>query len=235
MSAVVPSSELSPGTAGRLSPEKNLICPLCAAAGRLFYADPRTERAYGVCPRCSLHYMSPTDRLSLSQEATHYRLHNNDVTDLRYQAFVRPLYDEVRRHFPPGAVGLDFGAGPGPALAEMLRRDGYDVSLYDPIYWPNAAALAVGRYDFIVASEVVEHFYHPRDEFIRLRTLLKEGGMLAVMTLFLAPEITFADWHYRRDPTHVVFYSPESLMWIKDQVGFSELTTDGSRVAVFRR
>jgi hypothetical protein len=33
------------------------------------------------------------------------------------------------------AKGLDFGAGPGPVIATILREQHYKVDLYDPYYW----------------------------------------------------------------------------------------------------
>jgi len=37
------------------------------------------------------------------------------------------------------------------------------------------------------------------------------GGWLAVMTIFQTDDTAFAGWHYRRDPTHVVFYREETF------------------------
>ena len=36
--------------------------------------------------------------------------------------------------------------------------------------------------------------------------LVRPGGWLAVMTCFQTDDARFAGWHYRKDPTHVVFY-----------------------------
>ena len=45
-----------------------------------------------------------------------------------------------------------------------------------------------------------------------MTALVRDGGLLAVLTSF-QPERAdqFAGWHYRRDPTHVVFYAGETL------------------------
>ena len=50
--------------------------------------------------------------------------------------------------------GLDFGAGPGPALAAMMSEDGFDVAIYDPFFQPDAEALQ-RKYDFITSTETV--------------------------------------------------------------------------------
>ena len=69
-------------------------------------------------------------------------------------------------------------------------------------------------YDFVVCSEVAEHCHRPAEEFPRLDGLLKPGGRLGIMTGILTDDDRFADWHYRRDPTHVVFYRPETFAHI---------------------
>ena len=67
---------------------------------------------------------------------------------------------------------------------------------------------------------MVEHFHHPADEFRRLQGLLKPGGWLGVMTRFQTDDARFAQWHYRRDPTHVVFYRETTLRWLAQHHGW---------------
>ena len=43
------------------------------------------------------------------------------------------------------------------------------------------------------------------------------GGWLGVMTTFLTEDSLFENWHYRRDPTHVVFYAEQTFEIIADQ------------------
>jgi hypothetical protein len=76
------------------------------------------------------------------------------------------------------------------------------------------------RYHFITCSEVAEHFHDPAAEFARLAGLLQPGGTLAVMTRWLADGVDFARWHYRRDPTHVVFYRPATFRHLAQQHGW---------------
>lgn len=79
------------------------------------------------------------------------------------------------------------------------------MTVYDPLFFDEPRALTQS-YDFITCSEVAEHFHRPAEEFRLLDCLLKPGGLLAVMTTFQTDDAAFAGWHYRRDPTHVVFY-----------------------------
>ncbi len=108
---------------------------------------------------------------------------------------------------------MDFGCGPGPLLANMLREHGYQVRLYDPFY-ANDVDCLMQRYDFITCTEVVEHLRQPKQEFERLFALLQPYGILAVMTKLVIDAEAFAKWHYKNDPTHICFYSRESLQWL---------------------
>ena len=211
-----------------------LDCPLCKISGTLLYVDAVTSKGYVHCRGCDLRFLRASDRLSLDAEQAHYEHHNNDVDDFRYQAFVSPACDEIRKRVSVGASGLDFGCGPASAAAKLLRDCGYKVELYDPIFLPDARALE-RDYDFVVATEVVEHFFAPLAEFQKLHGLLKVGGALVVMTLLVSDEVDFDRWYYRIDPTHVAFYSAETFDWIMNQTGFSCVEIISPRVVVLTK
>jgi len=181
-----------------------LDCPVCGAAGARRFAliDGLAYRRYGICAARFLeprHHPAPEDELAI------YRLHRNDVDDAGYRAFLSRLAAPLLARLAPGAEGLDYGCGPGPALAAMLSDAGHGMALYDPFFAPDPAPLA-RRYDFVTCTETAEHFHNPAAEFARLRALLRPGGWLGVMTCFQTDDACFAGWHYRSDPTHVVFY-----------------------------
>ena len=83
---------------------------------------------------------------------------------------------------------------------------------------PDAAALS-GEYDFITATEVVEHLHHPGVELARLWSLLRPGGCLGVMTKLVRDPDAFAGWHYKNDPTHVCFFSEHTWQWWAQRQG----------------
>lgn len=164
---------------------------------------------------------------------TRYDHHHNDVNDPGYRKFVKPLVDQVRLKFGPEAKGLDYGAGPGPVAAELLKEEGYNVTLYDPFYWPDSTVLN-GKYNYIICSEVIEHFRLPAGEFCRLRLMLEPNGSLFCMTEILSDQLDFTGWYYKNDPTHVFFYHRRAFDWIKESCGFSRLTILG-RLIHFER
>jgi hypothetical protein len=209
-----------------------LACPLCASYESRPLATDAGE--YFHCGECDLRFLHHGARLDAHEEKTRYQSHENQIDDPGYRKFLEPLFHEIGARVRPGAHGLDFGAGPGPALADMFRVANFNVEIYDPYFWPDESKLEQ-TYDFVVASEVVEHLYSPAEEFARLFSLLKPGGHLGLMTLLVEPHTDFATWYYRRDPTHVVFYSRATFEWIAHRFGFSELSFRGERVVTLRR
>lgn len=176
---------------------------------------------YVRCPGCDLISLDPSRRPLPLDEVVRYTSHHNSADDEGYRRFLCRLSDPVRARLDLGAEGLDFGCGPSPVLADMLTQAGYPTVGYDPVFRPNVELLA-RRYDFVVCSEVVEHFHHPAADFAVLGGLLAAGGgLLGIMTRFHRPEVPFEAWWYRRDPTHVCFYSETTMLWIATHHGWS--------------
>lgn len=188
-------------------------CPLCGAEEAIRQPATDDERRYLACPRCDLVYLDPAQHLSIMAERERYELHENYPDDTEYVRFLRRLADPVVERLQPGARGLDFGCGPAPVLAELLTRGGFPCTAYDPFFAPDETLLAE-RYDYVTCSEVVEHARNPAKMFATLQSLLRPGGLLGVMTRFIPDDEPFASWWYRRDPTHVSFYSLATMRWI---------------------
>ncbi len=93
------------------------------------------------------------------------------------------------------------------------------MALHDPFFHPNPEAMD-RTYDFVTCTETAEHFHRPADEFARLMSLVRPAGWLAIMTCFQTDDTQFANWHYRRDPTHVVFYREETLRFLAAACGW---------------
>ena len=194
-------------------------CPVCRSANPspLMILDGVT---YWYCGTCEARFLDPLHHPSRGDEHRRYLSHQNDPDDPRYRKFLARLTDPLLARLPPASSGLDYGCGPGPALAAVVREAGHRMALYDPFFSPDEAPLAV-QYDFVTCTETAEHFHRPADEFDRLFGLVRPGGWLAIMTCFQTDDASFADWHYRRDPTHVVFYRSTTLVHLAHQRGWT--------------
>lgn len=94
----------------------------------------------------------------------------------------------------------------------MLREARPSVALYDSFFAPDEDLLNVS-YDFICATEVVEHLHRPGPELERLWALLPSDGWLGIMTKLVRDPAAFTRWHYKNDPTHVYFFSADTWRW----------------------
>ena len=186
-------------------------CPLCGSSDYQEFSFD-TRRHYLRCQQCLLVFVPARYRLTRELELREYDKHENAIDDPGYRRFLGRLFDPLVQRLPAGASGLDFGCGPGPALAHMLSEAGFQVRLYDSFYQPDDGALT-GVYDFICATEVVEHLHRPGAELERLWGLLHPGGVLGVMTKLVIDAQAFSRWHYKNDPTHVCFFSRETWQW----------------------
>jgi hypothetical protein len=194
-------------------------CIVCEASATTFFARV-DDHDYWRCSACQATYLNPTQRLSQSESYARYRQHCNDPADAGYRHFLSKLADPLLKKLPPHASGLDYGCGPGPALACMLREAGHHLRLYDLHFFPDREALDTS-YDFITCTETIEHFHRPAEEFACFDRMLHPGGWLAIMTCFQTDDARFASWHYRRDPTHVVFYRETTLRTIARRFGWT--------------
>jgi len=195
-------------------------CTLCHSDQLEFVLE-----SYRRCLVCDLVFLSSEFRLDETAEKSRYELHNNNPQDSRYRKFLRPAMDAVVSSVSPPARGLDFGCGPGPTLSKMLEEVGFQMEIYDPLFFPGDSALQV-QYDFVTSTEVFEHFFEPSEELARLDRLIFPGGYLIFMTRILRQDTDFLNWHYRKDPTHVSFYSEKTLEWISKHTRFELIRVD---------
>ena len=191
-----------------MSPFPANCCPLCQNPAVPFHRDSR--RSYLRCRICQLVFVPSQYWLSRDEEKAEYDLHQNSAWDPGYRRFLSRLTIPLQNKLLPGQSGLDFGCGPGSALSIMLREQGFHMYQYDPFYADDPSSLN-RRYDFICATEVVEHLRKPNRTFQQLFTMLKPGGWLGIMTKLVRDQQAFLSWHYIRDLTHICFYSRETF------------------------
>ncbi|KAK7194579.1 Methyltransferase domain containing protein [Novymonas esmeraldas] len=203
-------------------------CRLCTSTQvSHFHRDKKRE--YLVCAACGLVFVPDRFFLSSADEKALYDLHENVPGDTRYQQFLSratvPLTEYLattQSAASPGCVrrGLDFGCGPAPVLASMLAAEPHNCSMdvYDLFYFPDSKECLAreGYYDFITATEVVEHLQDPLSVLRQLWSCLRQdGGALVIMTKRVDGAIErFRNWHYIRDPTHITFFHERSFAWL---------------------
>lgn len=207
-------------------------CTVCRS-DRLSLLQTIKGVSYWRCPRCEATLMDPAHWLTADQEKAVYDLHDNHADDPGYCRFLAKLANPLLVKLSPGAHGLDFGCGPGPVLADMLKAGGLEMAIYDPLYFPDPSVLKV-RYDFITCTEVAEHLHDPLETFTQLEHMLRPGGWIGVMTCFQTDDTRFANWHYRRDPSHVVFYREHTMSWLAQSLGLA-LEIPAKDVALFHQ
>ncbi len=207
-------------------------CPLCGSRDTHHYhCDVR--RDYYRCEQCKLVFVPPPQRLAPADEKAVYDLHRNSPDDSGYRQFLSRLYTPLLARLPPGAQGLDFGAGPGPTLSRMFEEAGHPMTIYDPFYAPDRLVLE-RQYDFITATEVAEHFFEPGRELERLAGMLRPAGWLGLMTKRVTTQQAFTRWHYILDPTHVVFFSDTTFEWLAHHLDM-RLELPAADVALLQR
>jgi 2-polyprenyl-3-methyl-5-hydroxy-6-metoxy-1,4-benzoquinol methylase len=171
--------------------------------------------------------------LSPAEEKAEYDLHRNSPDDVGYRRFLSRTVEPLAARLAPASNGLDFGCGPGPTLSVMLEEAGHQVALYDPFY-ANDQSVFKRQYDFITATEVVEHLRRPGEELARLWACLAPGGFLAVMTKRVINRQAFARWHYKADRTHICFFSAQTFEWLAKQWQ-AGLVFEGKDVAILEK
>lgn len=194
-------------------------CPVCEEPSSHPFQKIDAKQ-YWRCRACAATWLDRKHHLPRDQEHAHYLNHENHVDDPGYRRFLSRLAGPLLDVLHPGSAGLDFGCGPGPALAAMLTEAGHDMSIWDPFFQPNSDPLQK-TFDFVTCTEVLEHLSDPADTFQTFDRLLRPGGWLGLMTCFQTDDDAFAAWHYRKDPTHVVFFRAETIRHIAEKLGWS--------------
>lgn len=207
-------------------------CPLCGQGTTVLYHADRM-RDYFRCSFCCLVFVPERFHLDPAAEKAEYDLHENRPDDPGYRRFLSRLTEPLLARIGSGKTGLDFGCGPGPALPAMLAECGHAVDRYDPFYFDDPSVFGKS-YDFICATEVVEHLRHPGREFDRLFAMLKPGGWLGIMTKRVIDREAFRRWHYIRDRTHIVFFSRETFEYLAERFR-AELVFAGSDGVLMRK
>lgn len=194
------------------------------------------NRPYYRCPLCDWTALDKTHFLGADEQRARYLLHENTPDNTGYVAmFERFLAACVEPYCPNARTSLDFGCGPGPVLAGLLKKRGLDVDTYDLFFAPETSYRSK-TYDLITSTEVLEHIPEPMPVLRELAGRISNTGIIALMTLF-APEdaASFSKWWYLKDPTHVSFYTLKTFEVMARNLDMRVLFLDNKQMCVLGR
>lgn len=218
----------------KLVVSKHRNCIICGSKTHSLQ-DKQIKALYSVCETCGFISKNKEFHLNFDDEFGEYKNHNNSFECIGYVNMFERFIEEYIKPLNISGKALEFGSGPGPVLKELLRREGFDVYDYDPFFNPNEDYLK-HTYNLITSTEVVEHFVDPLKEFAHLNSLLNVGGYLIIMTSFNnLSDSEFLNWRYRREASHISFYTLKSLKYIADMFGLKIISHNNNNVMVFKK
>ncbi|MFH1825728.1 MAG: class I SAM-dependent methyltransferase [bacterium] len=208
------------------------ICKICSKPTETIH-DEQYGHNYYFCPDCEFIFLDESKIITPDQEKKEYGFHQNSFDNAGYVQMLRDFIEQSVLPFKACLkTALDFGSGPGPVLAELLRQEGLRTEIYDKHFAPDKTALNK-KYDLITATEVLEHLKDPLTTLKHLKSLLNPKGIIAVMTLFHPNnEAEFKKWWYRRDSTHIAFYTPKTFAQLAQLAGLIILLVDKKNICV---
>lgn len=207
-------------------------CRLCGGAPEEKVLTSGDARKHFCCAECGMINTEERYFLTREEEKKRYLLHENNPFDKAYRDFLMKAVSPALTYITREQEGLDYGAGPGPALSVILKEKGYKCADYDPFFFDVLPEKQVG---FIFATEVIEHFFFPKEEVKKMRELLLPGGFLTLMTQRYSSLENFEKWYYARDDSHVAFYHKKTFDLICEKFGFKKLFDDGERVVILEK
>lgn len=210
----------------------NSTCRLCRQAVLDYLADYSPRFQLFVCPECKLLMKDIAALPGPETEKARYLLHRNSPENVGYVDFLHSFFQRIVPFIAEYGRALDFGCGPQPVLAGILEAHGMHTEVYDPFFFSNQPK---GQFDLITCTETAEHFHSPETSFQVMTDLLRNGGILALMTEFYPSLQQIRHWHYLRDITHVSFYNLQTMHYIAQHYGLKLLYTDAVRTVVYQK
>lgn len=193
----------------------------------------KNSRIYYHCDKCGFISLDSNFLLSRDEEKARYDLHENSSENSGYLKLLQDFIMTAVKPYPVQKI-LDYGSGPNPILATLLREEKYDVDIYDPYYAP-LDSMKNTQYDMIISTETFEHFQNPLEEMDSIIKLLKPQAYLSIMTSFAYPYEEFKAWRYKDDATHIAFYSIATFQRLAELFSMSIIYSNNKNIIVLRK
>lgn len=207
-------------------------CRLCKSERTQRLEVSNDPRYYFLCENCALIFTDHHFHLDPEQERMRYLEHNNGLHQQGYVQFLEKIIKPSLQYITPQMQGLDYGCGPEPTLSKLLARQGIQCYDYDPLFGFDHPKK---NYDFVFATECLEHFYNPLEEWLKLSSLIKVEGILSIMTEQWESLDNFQNWYYKRDRTHVCFYHYRTFAYVSKCYGFDIMYRDRNRSIILKK
>ncbi len=212
----------------------NKKCPLCSFPVQ--YLSSGENREYWFCSQCLAISVPDTFHIAKDQEVKRYLEHENSLENDGYVRMFQEKISLLQEYEIKTA--LDYGCGYETVLKFLLERQGIRTDGYDPNFFPDIHLDK--QYDLVISTETFEHFRNPSEEIQRIIDRVIPGGLLAIMTRFYpvgdqGPLLDkFANWYYKRDPTHIIFYCAKTFQWLAENIGFKLVLNNNHDFVVLR-
>jgi SAM-dependent methyltransferase len=203
-------------------------CPLCYTEVNIFTTGE--NRQYQLCNLCGLIFVPPEFHIPAKSEIARYREHENNLDNKGYVEMFMKKIMIVKKYCPQINTALDFGCGYEPVLKALLEKEGIKTEVFDINFFPNFPKNKT--FDLVISTETFEHFKNPIKNIRQAASCVSPKGFLAVMTRFypLKKEIpceeNFSKWYYKRDPTHIAFYTSKTFEWLAREMDFKIIYND---------
>jgi SAM-dependent methyltransferase len=222
-------------------------CPACGASNGVAVGEPSAaveatvggrlflQPAFAIacCPACGLYFKSQT--LSAGALDDYYRRLDAGIFDVEGNFPTDLALRRTLDRLPEGSRVLDFGCSTGRLVGELAKRHAcYGVEVNE-----RAAEIARARgirivtqevlrsggeenFDAIILTDVYEHLLQPLDLLVTLVNVLKQNGMLAIVTGnadAISTRDRMAEFWYFQLPGHLHMMSERHVGWLAERLG----------------
>lgn len=204
-------------------------CPLCNHC--VSNKFEKNKKNYWICEKCFLVFLDPSFRLSHDEEKERYKLHENFIENPGYKDFLLKIAKPCFKYLNKNSLCLDYGSGNSKSLEFIFNENGFNMESYDPFF----VKTEFKTYDLIVCNEVIEHFYNPMKEFLKIKNLLNKKGKLAIGTFFWDDKTDLKNFWYINDPTHVSIFNEKTISCLSNCLSMKTIEKVDDRIFILEK